>query len=216
MCRGQALKLGTEDTFPSSCAIWINLKETKTDVFFLFCPVLPTFTSCQSTVFTTQVSPSLSSPLSSVPCSLMFACMKTLLNVTSFLCPVFVALAFESVDALSPNSFLLLWPRLWALCAHSSCGTLMLRTQHDDPEVSASKTPKSSWHHHKKAKYYPNAGFYQGWRHESTGEWDCSGEEGALVRRDDAFWVDFQPGSIRWSKDVGRQTTEMVRRMREE
>lgn len=141
ICRGKSSQTGDRGHI-SQFLCRLDQPERNKDgrFFFLFCPVLPTFTSCQSTAFTTQVSPSLSSPLSSVPCWLMFACMKTLLNVTSFLCPVFAPLAFESVDALSPNSFPLPWPRLWALCAHSSCGTLMLRTQHD--EVSASKTPE--------------------------------------------------------------------------
>lgn len=114
---GDALKpWRNQNKFSRSCRVCINLKETKTAVFS-FWLMLPTFTSCQSTVSTTQVSPSWALLLSSMyhVCSKMYRVLENPVKFSIYSAPHFVALAFENVDVLSLNSFLPLRP--WLMSA---------------------------------------------------------------------------------------------------
>lgn len=101
--------------------------------------------------------------------------------------------------------------------ARSSCGTLTLspQRQSDDAEASDSETPKRSTD---RQNITQKRDFYQQRRPKLSSKCDCSSQEGALARRDEAFWVNSLPNSITWRswrKSVGRQTTGTVRRMRE-
>lgn len=166
--------------------------------------MLPTFTSCQSTVFTTQVSPSWALLLSNV---LLFAqsMLENPVKLYIYPAPHFAALAFENVDELSLNSFLLLWPWLTsapALPVGLECSRLNI----------APMVLKSLPARHRKI-----ADINKGRKNitqilDFTKNGDINRPEnetaatkrGAMVRQDGAFGVDYRPGSIRGRKNVGR------------
>lgn len=92
-----------------------------------------------------------------------------------------VALAFENVELISPSVAMTdegARPSCWTFCAPDS----------EDPQVSATETPKRSRHGHGKENITPNFGFYREQRPQLSSLWDCGSEEGP----DDVFWVDYQ------------------------
>lgn len=181
MCGAHALKPGrNQNVFPRSCRVCINLKETKMTVFSFLANVTNIYLLSIYSFHNSGISFLSSPPLSNVPCLLKDVsrawkpCQTLRLSCAPFCGSCLWKCRRSFPELISPPV------AVTDECTRSSRGTLMLPTQHrsDGPEVSASKTPKNRWHQQRKAKYYPNIGFYQEQRHKSTRKWDCSGEEG--------------------------------------